>query len=71
LIYPQVLKAGFFLGGSGGTGVFLVHDKKTGNWGQPAFYTMGSVGLGLQIGGEAAQTVILAMSQKAVDSLYP
>jgi len=70
LIYPQVLKAGFFLGGSGGTGVFLVHDKKTGNWSQPAFYTMGSVSFGLQIGGEAAQTVILAMSQKAVDSLY-
>ena len=70
LIYPQVLKAGFILGGSGGTGVLLVHDTKTGNWSQPAFYTMGSVSFGLQIGGEAAQTVILAMSQKAVDALY-
>ncbi len=31
---------------------------------------MGAVSFGLQIGGEAAQTVILAMTQKAVDSLY-
>jgi len=70
LIYPQILKAGFFLGGSGGTGVFLAKDQKTGDWSQPAFYTVGTVSFGLQIGGEAAQTVILAMTQKAVDSLY-
>jgi SH3 domain-containing YSC84-like protein 1 len=70
LIYPQVLKAGFIFGGSGGTGIFLARDAKTGDWSQPAFYTVGSVTFGLQIGGEAAETVILAMSKKAVDSLY-
>jgi len=31
LIYPQVLKAGFILGGSGGTGVLLARDSKTGS----------------------------------------
>ncbi len=31
---------------------------------------MGAVSFGLQFGGEAAETVILAMTQKAVDSLY-
>jgi len=70
LIYPQILKAGFILGGSGGTGVFLTNDQKGGDWSQPAFYTVGAVSFGLQIGGEAAETVILAMTQKAVDSLY-
>jgi lipid-binding SYLF domain-containing protein len=30
LIFPQVLKAGFILGGSGGSGVLLVRDAKTG-----------------------------------------
>jgi SH3 domain-containing YSC84-like protein 1 len=70
LIYPQILKAGFILGGSGGTGVFLARDHNSGDWSQPAFYTVGSVSFGLQIGGEAAETVILAMTQKAVDSLY-
>jgi lipid-binding SYLF domain-containing protein len=70
LIFPQVLKAGFLLGGSGGTGVLMVKEKKTGTWSQPAFYTIGAVSVGLQIGGEAAEVVMLVMSDKAVDSLY-
>ena len=69
LIFPQVLKAGFFLGGSGGTGVLLVHNMSNGTWSEPAFYTLGSVTFGLQIGGEAAEVVMLAMNQKALDSL--
>ena len=69
LIYPQVLKAGYILGGSGGTGVLLSRDGKTGEWSNPAFYTMGSVSFGLQIGGESAEVVLLVMSQKGMDSL--
>jgi lipid-binding SYLF domain-containing protein len=69
LIFPQVIKGGFIFGGSGGTGVFLARDEKTGNWSEPAFYTVGSVTFGLQIGGEAAEIVMLAMTPKAVDSL--
>jgi hypothetical protein len=30
LIFPQIPKGGFILGGSGGTGVFLARDRKTG-----------------------------------------
>ena len=70
LIYPQVLKAGFILGGSGGTGVLVVRDAKSKDWSQPAFYTIGSGSFGFQIGGEAAEVIVMAMSQKAIDSLY-
>ena len=35
----------------------------------PAFYTMGSVSWGLQIGGEVAEVILLVNSQKGVDSL--
>jgi lipid-binding SYLF domain-containing protein len=70
LIIPQVLKAGFVWGGSGGNGVLLVRDKKTGEWSQPAFYTVGSVSFGLQIGAEDAEVIMLAMNQKAVDTLF-
>lgn len=70
LIFPQVLKAGFFFGGSGGTGVLLVKDKSTKSWSQPVFYTIGSVTFGLQIGGEAAEVVMLVMSERAINSLY-
>jgi lipid-binding SYLF domain-containing protein len=68
LIYPQVLKAGFFLGGSGGTGVLLVRGPNN-DWSQPAFYTVGSVSFGVQFGGQESAVVILINSQKAVDGL--
>jgi lipid-binding SYLF domain-containing protein len=70
LIYPRVLKAGFILGGSGGTGVLVVRDANTGDWSQPAFYTIGSVSFGLQIGGEAAEVIVMVRTQKALDSLF-
>jgi lipid-binding SYLF domain-containing protein len=69
VIFPQIVKGGFFLGGSGGTGVFMARDRDTGIWSNPAFYTLGSVTFGLQIGGEASEVIMLAMSQKAVNSL--
>jgi lipid-binding SYLF domain-containing protein len=69
LIFPEILKGGFILGGSGGTGVFLVRDEKTGTWGEPAFYTLSSFTFGFQIGGEKTELVMLAMTEKAIDSL--
>jgi lipid-binding SYLF domain-containing protein len=69
LIFPQVLKGWFFLGGSGGTGVLLVRNGTADIWSDPAFYTVGSVTFGLQIGAEAAEVVMLAMNQKAIDTL--
>ena len=69
LIIPEVLKAGYIWGGSGGTGVLVIRDEKSNEWSQPAFYFVGSVTFGLQIGAENAEVVMLAMSRKAVDSL--
>lgn len=70
LIFPNVLKAGFILGGSGGSGVLMVRDAKTGEWGGPAFYTMGSASIGFLAGASAAEVVMIVNSQKALDSLY-
>ncbi len=70
LIVPSLLKAGFIFGGSGGSGVLLVRDEKTGEWSQPAFYGVGSVTFGLQIGGESAEVIMLIKTQKALDALY-
>lgn len=70
LIIPSLLKAGFVLGGSGGSGVLLVRDQKTGSWSHPAFYVIGSVTFGLQIGGEAAEVVMTIEDQKALDPFY-
>lgn len=70
LIIPNLLKAGFVWGGSGGNGVLVVRDEKTGEWSQPAFYSIGSVTFGLQIGGESAEVIMVVRTQKALDALY-
>lgn len=70
LVFPQILKAGFVLGGSGGTGVLLVRDEKTGNWHGPAFYTIGSASFGLQAGASSAEVLMLVRTQRALDALY-
>ena len=67
MIIPSLLRGGFILGGAGGRGVLLVKDSKTGQWSQPAFYTIGSLNLGLLIGGEAAEVLMLIRTQEAVD----
>ncbi len=68
-IVPQMLKAGFVIGGSGGSGALLSRDMKTGDWSYPAFYTMGSVSLGLQIGGETSEIILMIMTDKGMDSM--
>jgi SH3 domain-containing YSC84-like protein 1 len=69
LVYPQIIEGGFIIGGSGGTGVLLVRDEKTGTFSQPAFYGMGGVSLGFLAGGAAAETMLVVNTQKALDSL--
>jgi len=69
LIVPQLLKGAFVWGVSGGSGVFFARDPRTNQWNGPAFYTVGGGSFGLQIGGEAAQVILLAMTGRGVDSL--
>ncbi|MGD0887054.1 MAG: lipid-binding SYLF domain-containing protein [Thermodesulfovibrionales bacterium] len=68
-IAPQILKGAFIVGASGGSGVLVTRDEKTGHWGGPAFYTIGSASFGLQIGGEASEVVLLAMTERGVTAL--
>ncbi len=68
MIIPQLLKGGFFIGGSGGSGVLLVRDPRYG-WSYPAFYVIGSVSLGLQFGGEVSEAILLVMTQKGIKAL--
>jgi lipid-binding SYLF domain-containing protein len=69
LVYPQIIEGGFIIAGSGGTGVLLVRDDKTGDFSAPAFYTMGGISLGLLAGGQAAEVMLLINSQKALESM--
>lgn len=69
VIFPQMLKGAFVFGAQGGSGVFLARDEKTGEWTGPAFYTLGGVSFGFQIGGEAAEVILLVMTDRGVKSL--
>jgi len=69
LIYPQLLKGAFLVGVSGGSGVMLAHDAKARKWGGPAFYTLGEVSFGLQIGGQAAEVILVALTDRGVAAL--
>jgi SH3 domain-containing YSC84-like protein 1 len=68
-IAPQIIKGAFIVGAAGGSGVFAARDNKTGRWMGPAFYTIGEASFGFQIGGQASEVVLLAMSERGVASL--
>lgn len=68
LLIPQMLKGGFVVGGSGGSGVLLSRNDD-GSWSYPAFYTLGSLSVGLQIGAESSEILMLVMTEKGRDSL--
>ncbi|GAB0112878.1 lipid-binding SYLF domain-containing protein [Acidisoma sp. C75] len=68
VICPQVFKAGFILGGSGGSCV-LVARAAGGSWSDPAFYSIGSGSLGAQIGIQDAELVIMIMNERALNAV--
>jgi lipid-binding SYLF domain-containing protein len=69
LIYPQVLRGAFIIGVSGGSGVLLARDEKANTWGGPAFYTIGEASFGLQAGGDAAEIVLVALTERGIAAL--
>ena len=68
-IAPQILKGAFVVGASGGSGVFVVRDRKTATWAGPAFYTIGEASFGFQAGGEASEVILLAMTDRGITAL--
>jgi lipid-binding SYLF domain-containing protein len=69
VIAPEFLKGAFVVGASGGNAVALVRDGKTGAWSEPSFYTIGGASIGLQIGGQSSEMILLAMTERGVSAL--
>jgi lipid-binding SYLF domain-containing protein len=67
LIAPQIVKAGFIFGGSGGRAVLVARDGRT--WSGPAFYDLATASVGFQAGVEVSEAVILVMTEKGLNSL--
>jgi len=68
VVFPQVLKAGFFIGGAGGSGVLLSRNENN-EWSAPSFYTMGQGSIGLQFGAQAKELVLVIMTEKGLRAI--
>jgi lipid-binding SYLF domain-containing protein len=71
IVFPSVLKAAFIVGGSYGRGVMVcrTHKNFSGPWGAPAMMALEGGSVGLQIGGQATDFVILVMNDRGADSV--
>ena len=69
IIAPEIAKAGFIIGGSGGRALVLARDAKSGKWVGPAFYTMATGSVGFQAGISVSEAVTLVMTDKGFNSL--
>lgn len=66
-IYPSVIKGAFGIGGQYGQGVLLAKDD-AGNWSPPVFVSLGGASIGFQIGGQAADIILVIMGKRGVES---
>jgi lipid-binding SYLF domain-containing protein len=66
-VFPEVKKGAVIVGGRHGQGVMSV--KHDGRWSPPAFFTVGGGSVGLQLGGQVIDLVLVVMSDKGVQSL--
>jgi SH3 domain-containing YSC84-like protein 1 len=71
IVYPSVKKAAFIVGGSYGRGVITCRSGANfrGPWSAPAIFALEGASVGLQIGGEATDFVLLVMNEKGANSV--
>lgn len=66
-VFPDVLKAGFIIGGRGGRGVASCRTRQ--GWSGPVYFNMGGGSFGLQIGAQSTDFVLLFMTKEGIERL--
>ncbi len=66
-VFPNVVKAGFIVGGRGGDGV--VARRTANGWSAPVFYNVGGASFGAQIGAKKTDYIMLFMNEGALRDL--
>ena len=69
VIAPDVIKAGVVIGGSGGQCVLVARNSENGGWSAPSFCAMGEASIGLQIGFEKLEVMLLIMNSGALNRI--
>src|SRR2546423_1117034 len=68
MICPQVFRAAFIFGGSGGDCVLVARDG-AGSWSYPAFYGLGNVSAGLQAGIQDSEVLMMILTPKGLGAV--
>jgi lipid-binding SYLF domain-containing protein len=69
IIAPNITRASFIFGGSGGEAVVFSRAQPGAPWVGPAFYNMGAGSVGFQWGVDVSQVVVLVMSERGANAL--
>jgi len=68
VIIPNMVKAGFIVGGKFGRGVVSARQAD-GSWSPPSFVTLAGANFGFQIGAEAVDLFMLIMQQRGLSGI--
>lgn len=66
LIVPDYMRGALGIGFGGGRAVLLLRDQQTGEWSNPAFYSLRSASIGLQVGGSNAEVIMFVMTEAGI-----
>ena len=66
-IFPSTIRAGFIVGGMRGRGIISARNE--GRWSAPAFLTLTGGSFGLQIGGQAADLILVITNRRGLENL--
>ncbi len=71
IVFPSVLRLAFGMGKEYGRGAMVCRTGKefNGPWGAPAMYALEGDSIGMQVGGEATDLILLIMNQKGAASI--
>ena len=68
-VFPGVAKGAIIVGGHRGEGVVSVRSSGEAPWSAPAPYSIGGGSVGLQIGGQVIDLILIVMTDKGVEGL--
>src|ERR1700674_4184437 len=71
IVFPSVMKVAFGMGKEYGRGAMVCRTGRefNGPWGAPAMYALEGDSIGMQIGGEATDLILLVMNRKGAASI--
>ncbi len=67
-VIPNVIKAGFVIGGSYGKGLLVVRQPD-GHWSNPVFISLGAGSFGWQAGAQSSDIVLVFKNRRGIDNI--